>query len=281
MRKSVQSRWIEQAEARAVLERVAMHRNALEPYVGIVHAKYDQTGICWFRHLPRAVIRVMDLIRSLSVNNMIRIDTRPRTTLESPSALQDDDRILVAVLITDIVDSTRQVAEMGDQAWRVLLNRHDRATRDQIERFGGREVGSRGDGFVGIFNSPTRAVRCATKIADAIAPLGLLLRCGVHVGEVHLNSEKICGLTAHVAARIAAVAQPGEAVVSKLVRDLAAGSGIVFEDRGLHQLRGLSEEVHLFAVPEAAAPVPFRLHGFKTSSIERSPQQLLGPGTSI
>ena len=258
-----------------------MHRNALEPHIGIVHAECYQTRMCWFRHLPRAVIRAIGMIRSLSVNTVIRIDARPRTASGSFSPQQDDDRILLAVLITDIVDSTRQVAELGDQAWRVILDRHDRATRDQIERFGGREVGSRGDGFVGIFNSPTRALRCAIKIADAIAPLGLLLRCGVHVGEVHLNSEKICGLTAHVAARIAAAARPGEALVSKLVRDLVTGSGIVFEDRGLHQLRGLPEEVHLFAVPEVSAPVPFQLHSLKTSSREHFPQQPAGPGTSV
>jgi class 3 adenylate cyclase len=166
----------------------------------------------------------------------------------------DYDRILAAVLITDIVDSTKRVAEMGDRDWRVLLERHDNATRYQIKRFGGREVGNRGDGFVGIFDSPARAVSCAAAIADTIAPFGITLRSGIHVGEVHLKSEEISGIAVHIAARIAATARPGEAFVSKTVRDLVAGSGLVFEDRGLHQLRGLPEQIHLYAMRTVSAP---------------------------
>ncbi len=136
----------------------------------------------------------------------------------------DYDRVLVAVLITDIVDSTKWAAEMGDRDWRVLLDRHDDATRCQIKRFGGREVGNRGDGFVGIFDSPSRAVRCASAIADTIAPLGISLRSGIHAGEVHLKGGEISGIAVHIAARIAATAHPGEACVSKTVRDLVVGS---------------------------------------------------------
>jgi class 3 adenylate cyclase len=163
----------------------------------------------------------------------------------------DCDRVLVAVLITDIVDSTKRVAEMGDRDWRVLLDRHGHATRFQIKRFGGREVGNRGDGFVSIFDSPGRAVRCAVAIGDTIAPLGILVRSGIHFGEVHLKRAEISGIAVHIAARIAATARPGEAFVSKTVCDLVAGSGLVFEDRGIHQLRGLPEEIHLYAMRAA------------------------------
>jgi class 3 adenylate cyclase len=166
----------------------------------------------------------------------------------------DRDRVLVAVLITDIVDSTRWAAEVGDHNWRVLLDRHHDATRSQIKRFGGREVGNRGDGFVGIFDSPSRAVRCVSAIVDTIAPLGLLLRSGVHAGEVHLKNGEISGIVVHIAARIAATAHPGEACVSRTVRDLMAGSGLVFEDRGIHRLRNLPEEIHLYAIRELDAP---------------------------
>jgi class 3 adenylate cyclase len=158
------------------------------------------------------------------------------------------DRVLVAVLITDIVDSTKWAAEVGDRDWRVLLDRHHDATRHQIKRFGGREVGDRGDGFVGVFDSPSRAIRCASAIADDIAPLGLSLRIGIHAGEVHLKGGEISSIIVHIAARIAASAHPGEACVSRTVRDLVAGSGLVFEDRGTHRLRGLPEEMHLYAM---------------------------------
>jgi class 3 adenylate cyclase len=178
---------------------------------------------------------------------------RPRAAPRQASAEVELDRVLVTVLITDIVDSTKRVAEIGDRDWLDLLDRHDEATRYQINRFGGREVGNRGDGFVGIFDSPARAIRCATAIANTIAPLGIAVRSGIHIGEVHLRREEISGIAVHTAARIAATARPGEAYVSKTVRDLVAGSGLVFEDRGVHQLRGLPEEIQLYAM-RAAVP---------------------------
>ena len=171
----------------------------------------------------------------------------PRLDFQS-STEPDDDRVLVAILITDIVDSTKWVAEKGDRDWRVLLDRHYQATRYQMQRFSGRKVGSRGDGFVGIFTSPARAIRCAAAIAERTAPLGISLRCGIHVGEVHLKRGEISGIAVHTAARIAAKARPGEAFVSKTVRDLVTGSQLTFEDRGLYQLRGVPEEIRLYAV---------------------------------
>src|ERR1044071_3498082 len=266
MHKSTQARGVEQAEARAVLEQAVLQRAASEPHINIVYTGTAPARFNLLRELPRALVRAVTTIRSLPVDTMVRMNRRSRAGPRLSPAVLDCDRILVAVLITDIVDSTKRVVEIGDRAWHVLLDRHAHATRDQIKRFGGREVGSRGDGFVGIFDSPTPAVHWAAATANTIAPLGLLLRCGVHGGEVHLNNEEIGGLTAHTAARIAAAARPGEAMVSKLVRDLAAGSGLVFEYRGVHRLRGLPEAMHLYAMPGAAAPVATNIINLETRS---------------
>jgi class 3 adenylate cyclase len=166
----------------------------------------------------------------------------------------DSDRVLVTVLITDIVNSTKLVAELGDRHWSALLDRHDDATRYQIKRFDGIGVSNRGDGFLALFDSPARAVCCAAAIAQTIAPLGISVRSGVHVGEIHLRRDEISGIAVHVAARIAAIAHPDEAFVSKTVRDLVTGSGLVFEDRGIHPLRGLPKEIHLYAFVPLVTP---------------------------
>jgi class 3 adenylate cyclase len=257
MRNSIQLRWIQESEARSWREHAALWRAASEPHLNIVRAS---TGRAWFRWRPvlgGALARTIAAVRSLSVATGIEIKAGSRAALRPVPTEVDLDRVLVAVLITDIVNSTKWAAEAGDRNWCVLLDRHRDATRYHIKRFGGREVGNRGDGFVGIFDSPSRAVRCALAIADTIAPLGLSLRSGIHVGEVHLKHGEISGIAVHVAARIAATAHPGEACVSRTVRDLVAGSGLVFEDRGTHQLRGLPEDIHLYAMLGAApAPLP-------------------------
>lgn len=178
---------------------------------------------------------------------------RSGAALRDSSAEVDWDRVLLTVLITDIVNSTRRAAEMGDRPWSALLDRHDEATRYQIGRFDGIGAQNRGDGFLAMFDSPARAVQCAAAIAQMIAPLGILVRSGIHAGEIHLKRDQISGIAVHVAARIAAIARPGEAFVSKTVRDLVAGSGLVFEDCGIHLLRGVPEEIQLYAsVPLAA-----------------------------
>ena len=160
----------------------------------------------------------------------------------------DVDRVLATVLFTDIVNSTRRAAELGDRQWRALLDRHDAAVRQQIGRFRGHEVKSLGDGFLTTFDGPARAVRCASAIADAMQLLGLTVRSGVHTGEIELNRDDIGGIAVHTAARVVATAGAGEILVSSTVRDLVAGSGLHFEDRGLHALRGLPDEVHLYTV---------------------------------
>lgn len=158
------------------------------------------------------------------------------------------DRVLSTVLFTDIVNSTKRAAELGDRQWRALLDRHDTAVRTQIGRFRGHEVKNLGDGFLATFDGPARAVRCAAAIAGSVQPLGLTVRSGLHTGEIELNRDDIGGIAVHTAARVVAMAGPGETLCSSTVRDLVAGSGLRFEDRGRHALRGLPEEVHLYTV---------------------------------
>ena len=160
----------------------------------------------------------------------------------------DPDRVLATVMFTDIVDSTTRAAELGDRQWCALLDRHDEAVRQQFARFRGQEVKNLGDGFMATFDGPARAVRCATAIAQSLRPLGLAVRSGLHTGEIELQRDDIAGIAVHIAARVTAEAEAGETVVSSTVRDLVAGSGLLFQDRGIHALKGLPEAVHLYSV---------------------------------
>ncbi|HSE81066.1 MAG TPA: adenylate/guanylate cyclase domain-containing protein [Gaiellaceae bacterium] len=157
------------------------------------------------------------------------------------------DRVLLTVLFTDVVASTELLAELGDEAWRGLLDRHDETVRRYLQRYRGREIATTGDGFLAVFDGPARAVRCAQAIADAVVALGLEIRAGIHTGEVELRGEDIGGLAVHVAARIAALASAGEVLTSATVRDLTSGSGIVFESRGESELRGVPGRWALYA----------------------------------
>jgi class 3 adenylate cyclase len=157
------------------------------------------------------------------------------------------DRVLATVMFTDIVESTRRVAELGDRGWRALLDQHDRTVRQQLARFRGREIKTLGDGFLATFDGPARAVRCARAITEAVQPLGISVRSGLHAGEIEVGSDDISGIAVHIAARIAHIADPRETIVSSTVRDLVSGSGLSFRDRGLHALRGLPEELRLYS----------------------------------
>jgi class 3 adenylate cyclase len=150
------------------------------------------------------------------------------------------------VLVTDIVGSTGQATALGDRAWRELLQRHDDASRREFERFRGREVKQTGDGFLATFDGPARAVRCAAAIRDALAPLGLSLRTGVHTGECELRGADVSGIAVHIAARVGAAAGPGEVLVSSTVHDLVIGSGLEFEERGERELAGVPGSWRLF-----------------------------------
>jgi class 3 adenylate cyclase len=159
----------------------------------------------------------------------------------------DPDRVLTTLLFTDIVDSTTRAAEMGDRRWRDLLDQHHDLVRAELDRFGGREITTTGDGFFARFDSPAQAVRCALSATDGITSLGVQIRAGVHTGEVEVRGDDLGGLAVHIGARVAAAAQPGEVLVSSTVKDLLAGSGVTFEDRGEHELKGVPGAWHLFA----------------------------------
>jgi len=159
----------------------------------------------------------------------------------------DTDRVLATVLFTDIAGSTERAAVLGDRRWRELLERHHVSVRSELERFRGDEVDTAGDGFMASFDGPARAIRCARAIEDATSLLGLDVRAGVHTGECERIGDKLGGIAVHIAARVAGAAAPGEVLVSQTVKDLVAGSGIEFEDRGEHELKGVPETWRLFS----------------------------------
>jgi class 3 adenylate cyclase len=159
------------------------------------------------------------------------------------------------VLFTDIVGSTSRAAELGDQGWRDLVAEHDRIVRRLLDRHNGREIKTMGDGFLATFDGPARAIRAAHAIVEGIKPLGVEMRTGIHTGECELIGDDVGGLAVHIGARIVSAANPGEVLVSSIVRDLTAGAGIAFSDRGTQTLKGVPGEWQLFAANLEAAPV--------------------------
>jgi class 3 adenylate cyclase len=168
--------------------------------------------------------------------------------LTGARAEREPDRMLATVLFTDIVDSTRRAAEMGDRGWRFLLGRHDALFRRALERHRGREIKHTGDGFMATFDGPARAIRCAASLSEAMGTLGLEVRAGLHTGELEVMNGDLGGLAVHIAARVMERAGPCEVLVSSTVRDLVVGSGLAFQDRGAHELKGVPGEWRLFAV---------------------------------
>jgi class 3 adenylate cyclase len=161
------------------------------------------------------------------------------------------NRVLATVVFTDIVESTALAIELGDRGWRELLDRHHAVVRKELARHRGREIDTAGDGFLAAFDGPARAVRFAWRVRDSVRELGIEIRAGVHTGECELHGEKLAGVAIHAGARIAGLAGPGEVLVSSTVRDLVAGSGLVFEDRGERELRGLPDRWRIYAVADA------------------------------
>jgi class 3 adenylate cyclase/pimeloyl-ACP methyl ester carboxylesterase len=160
----------------------------------------------------------------------------------------EPERVLKTVLFTDIVGSTEKAAEIGDRRWHELLDEHDAAIRRELERFRGQEVKATGDGFLAAFDGPARAIRCARAIADGAHGLGFEIRAGLHTGECELRGDDLAGIAVHTGARVASLAGPGEVLVTSTVRDLVAGSGIEFTDRGRHELKGVPGEWQVLAV---------------------------------
>jgi class 3 adenylate cyclase len=195
------------------------------PHSEVLKLTSADTGIYGDHAVPDAVNRFL---------SEGRVDTAP-------------ERVLTTVLFTDIVESTSRAAELGDARWRTLLDAHHAAVRAQLARYSGREVRGTGDGFFATFDGPARAITCAHGSINAVAELGLDVRAGIHSGEVELVGGKVEGIAVHIGARIAAEARPGEVLVSSVVRDLAAGSGIDFEERGVRALKGVPGEWKVYA----------------------------------
>ncbi|HUP34394.1 MAG TPA: adenylate/guanylate cyclase domain-containing protein [Candidatus Limnocylindria bacterium] len=186
-------------------------------------------------------------------------DTADRTLAEIETFITslpeevDADRVLATVMFTDIVSSTERAAELGDRRWRELLQGFHGAVRGQLARFRGREIDTAGDGVLAAFDGPARAVRCAHAVGDVVKPLGLRVRTGVHTGECEVMGDKLAGIAVHIGARVAAAAGEDEVLVSSTVRDLVAGSGLRFSDRGRQALKGIPGEWQLYAVDRGGA----------------------------
>jgi class 3 adenylate cyclase len=160
----------------------------------------------------------------------------------------DTTRVLATILFTDIVESTRHAHQLGDKAWKTVLEKHDRLCGNCIARFHGRLIKRTGDGIHATFDGPGRAISCARAILDGARDLGVDIRAGLHTGECEIRGEETEGIAVHLAARVAALADSSEVLVSRTVRDLVAGSGLEFTDRGIHQIRGFPEEWQVFSV---------------------------------
>jgi class 3 adenylate cyclase/pimeloyl-ACP methyl ester carboxylesterase len=159
----------------------------------------------------------------------------------------ESDRVLATILFTDIVEATKRLVELGDRGWRDVLTQHHSLVRDQLARHRGREIDTAGDGFLAAFDGPARAVRCGRAIVDSVRKLGIHVRAGVHTGECEVIGEKLGGIAVHIGARIGALAAPDEVLVSRTVSDLVAGSGLRFEERGTHSLKGVPGSWQLLA----------------------------------
>jgi pimeloyl-ACP methyl ester carboxylesterase len=177
-----------------------------------------------------------------------QVITEVREFLTGFREAPEPEKVLATVLFTDIVGSTDRARELGDAQWTALLEQHHATVRSVLAQYRGREIDTAGDGFFAAFDGPARGIRCAQAILDALEGIGIQARSGLHTGEVEMVGEDLAGIAVHIGARVAGVAGPGEVLVSSTVRDLVAGSGIEFGDRGLHELKGLDEPRRLFAV---------------------------------
>jgi class 3 adenylate cyclase len=240
-------RWIYESDVRDVLPAIRVptliiHRTQATGF-SVEHGRYLAA------HIPDARYVELPGIDNLiwaGDQDAIVAEIQDFVTGVRPEA--DTRRVLATVLFTDIVGSTQLAATLGDHRWKGLLADHNRVVRRQLGRFGGHEVRVVGDGFLATFDGPARAVRCALAIRDEVRELDLDVRAGLHTGEIEVIPDDIAGLAVHVGARISALAGAGEVLVSSTVKDLVVGSGLVFDDRGSHALKGVPDEWRLFAV---------------------------------
>ena len=239
------SHMIGESDVRALLP--AVHAPAL-----VVHTQFGPNpnfARYLAEHLPNATFV------SLSAPDFVLFGEGARPFLDRTEefltglpATSDPNRMLVTILFTDIVDSTSRATTLGDRAWQDRVDAHDAMVRRQLARFKGREIKTMGDGFLATFDGPTRAVQCGSAIAEGARQLGIDVRVGLHTGEIEARNDDIGGLAVNIGARVVALAEPGEVLVSRTVVDLVGGSGIEFENRGEHQLKGVPGMWRLFAV---------------------------------
>jgi class 3 adenylate cyclase len=214
-----------------------------DPFIHVGHGRFLAD------HIPGATYREVDDDFHLTwrADRLRPVLEAIEEFLTGQAHFEEPDRVLKTVLFTDIVDSTATAARMGDGDWHRLLDAHDRVVRRELARFRGVEVKTTGDGFLAAFDGPARGVRCAQEIIERARSAGLHVRAGLHTGECELRGEDIAGLAVHIGARVAAHAAPGEVLVSSTVRDLVAGSGLDFDDRGEHELKGVPGRWKLLA----------------------------------
>ena len=193
-----------------------------------------------FRALPPGAHGDLDIDDSLATETL--------TFLGGPLSSPTSERVLATVLFTDIVDSTEQLSSQGDSRWRTELDVHDQLVDRSLSKYGGRRAKHTGDGVFALFDGPTKAARCGLELVPALATRGIRIRVGIHTGECERRGEEWSGMAVHTGARIGALAGPGEVLASRTVRDLSAGSGLRFESLGVHQLKGLPEEIDVYRV---------------------------------
>jgi class 3 adenylate cyclase/pimeloyl-ACP methyl ester carboxylesterase len=244
---AAQFRSILDLDVRSVLESIrvptlVLHRTTFA-FIPLEHGKYLA------EHIPGArLVEVPGSDSSFTFEQPDLVLDTVEEFLTGVRRVPPADRVLATVLFTDLVDSTQRASEMGDRQWRALLDRHDELAKTEVERHRGRALKSTGDGILATFDSPGRAIRCTLSIRDQVQNIGLPMRAGLHAGEVELRDDDVGGIAVHIAARVSAQAGPGEVLVSRTVSDLVAGSGITFQDRGSHSLKGVPGEWQLFAV---------------------------------
>jgi len=234
---------LSEIDVRAVLPSVRVPCLVIRGRSGLFQSEYLA------EHLPDARVITLDSADHYPwFGDIHAVVSEVQEFLTGVRPAPEPDRVLATVLFTDIVGSTERTAQLGDRRWRDLLERSYTLARKEIARFRGREVKTTGDGFLATFDGPARAIRCACAISDGSRTLGVRVRAGLHCGECELMGEDIGGIAVHIAARVAAMAGEDEVLVSSTVKDLVAGSGIRFEDRGAHALKGVPDEWRLYDV---------------------------------
>lgn len=240
-------------DVRGILSSIAvptliLHRLG-DPLHHIGHARYMA------EHIPAArLVELEGRAYAPWFGDMDAIVDEIREFVTGTRAGQASDRMLATILFTDICGSTERAAELGDRRWREVLEAHDRAAREELGRYGGRAVKSLGDGLLATFDGPVAAIRCARAIQDAVAPLDMELRAGVHTGECERMGQDVGGMAVHLAARVGSKASPGQVLVSETIRGLIIGSGIQLEDRGEYELKGVPGRWRLYAVAGGEQP---------------------------